>query len=213
MTLISLTVICRLALDLKKQFLKTGNTTHILMKKFTESIKNSIPHFLLLLALSACSQDVLLERKTVLNNKISILLPDKFTIMDSIMLIVKYPAPSNRPTIVYTNDSGSINVAFSHTQTQANQDQLEEIRKILFAQITSNSSISNVSNNTKVINGIKFVLFEFFSEAVDTRVFNHMFITTLENRLLIGNFNCTEEHLSNWKPVGLKIINSIKLLK
>ena len=52
---------------------------------------------------------------------------------------------------------------------------------------------------------------EFVSPAVDTRVYNLMYVTSLDNRLMIGTFNCTETLRAKWEPIGKEIVSSIKL--
>lgn len=60
------------------------------------------------------------------------------------------------------------------------------------------------------INGSEFVTIEFISNAIDTKIYNAMFITTLNGKLLLGTFNCTVNDLNKWKPISKKIISSIK---
>ncbi len=59
-----------------------------------------------------------LEAKSVMNGKLSVLLPSGFTLMGLEMLKAKYPIEGHRPTEVYTNEEGTINTAFNHTQNQ-----------------------------------------------------------------------------------------------
>lgn len=59
-----------------------------------------------------------LEAKSVMNGKLSVLLPAGFTLMGLEMLKAKYPIEGHRPTEVYTNEEGTINTAFNHTQNQ-----------------------------------------------------------------------------------------------
>ena len=161
-------------------------------------------------SLTACTQD--LVDKKVLANKLSIQIPKDFVLMSEDMLNVKYPATSRRPTEVYTNEAGSINIALNYTQNQITLEDLPEMEKVLKNQFISTAGITFSSSEIKSINGQKFVIFDFYSKTVDAKIYNLMFVTSLNNRMLIGTFNCTEEHFSHWKLIGQKIINSLRVL-
>lgn len=181
------------------------------MKKFIKLSRNSIILGFLFFSMTACSQQDLVTKK-VLNNKLSILLPKDFTLMQNEMLEVKYPIAERRPTEVYTDESGAINVALNITQNQVTQEQLPEVEEALKNQFTSTPNITFNSCEIRAINGQKYVILDFYSQAVDTKIYNLMFVTSLNNKMLIGTFNCTVEHLTQWEPVGQKIINSVKVL-
>lgn len=78
-------------------------------------------------------------------------------------------------------------------------------------QFTSTPNITFNSSEIRQINGQTYVILDFYSQAVDTKVYNLIFVTSLNNRMLIGTFNCTLEHLTHWKPIGQKIINSVEI--
>ncbi|NOU15927.1 MAG: hypothetical protein HOO91_00010 [Bacteroidales bacterium] len=61
------------------------------------------------------SSVIQLKSKSVLNKKLVVQLPLGFTLMDFEMLKAKYPIEGHRPTEVYTNEEGTINIAFNHT--------------------------------------------------------------------------------------------------
>lgn len=161
--------------------------------------------------MTACSQQDLVTKK-VLNNKLSILLPKDFVLMQNEMLELKYPIAERRPTEVYTDESGAINIALNLTQNQVTIEELPEMEKALRHQFTNTSNITFNFSEIRTINGHKYIVIDFYSQAVDTKIYNLMFVTSINNRILIGTFNCTIEHFVQWKPVGLKIINSLKII-
>jgi hypothetical protein len=165
----------------------------------------------LIYSLTACSQQDLVSKK-VLSNKLNILIPKDFGLMSEDMLNAKYPIAGKRPSEVYTNATGSINIALNLTQNQVTQDKLPEVETALKNQFTSTSNITFNSSELRTINGHKYVILDFYSQAVDTKIYNLMFVTSLNNKMIIGTFNCTIEHLTQWKPIGQKIINSINIL-
>lgn len=56
------------------------------------------------------NSDIKLHEHLLLDNQLSISIPDSFAQMDEEMLKLKYPS-ERRPTIVFTNAKGSVNVA------------------------------------------------------------------------------------------------------
>lgn len=151
-----------------------------------------------------------LKEKKVLNDKISLLLPLDFKLMDNETLIIKYPNTGNRPTEVYTNDKGSINIAFNHTTNALRKEELSQVKTVIRQQLLNTKGVTIINSSSVKINNIDFVIIEFMSKAIDTEIYNKMFITSLENRLLLGTFNCTSKDLNTWKPISNKIISSIK---
>lgn len=185
-----------------------------MVKKYIKVIlKETFISVVLLFAysLTSYSQQELVSKR-VLGNKLNILIPKDFVSMSEDMLNAKYPIAGKRPSEVYTNATGSINIALNLTQNQITQDQLPEVETALKNQFTSTPNITFNSSEIRAINGQKYVIFDFYSQAVDTKIYNLMFVTSLNNKMLIGTFNCTVVHLTQWKPIGQKIINSVKVL-
>lgn len=151
-----------------------------------------------------------LDTKTVLSGKVEIFLPEDFELMKAEMLSLKYPMEGRRPTEVYTNKNGSINVAFNHTNNQATQEQLPQYQQ-LFKRQFNQPQIEFIKSEISVINGRDFIIMEFITPAADSKIYNLMFITSLENQLLLGTFNCTTNKLPEWESKGKKIVNSIKV--
>src|SRR5690349_14628301 len=93
-------------------------------------MKNIKFAFILLVAfgmVSATLHEIILDKKTILNNKVEIKIPREFDIMQEEHLKIKYPA-ENRPTLVYTDKSTQINVAFNHIPSKANQDMIDDYK-------------------------------------------------------------------------------------
>lgn len=154
--------------------------------------------------------EVLLVKKSVLNGKASLLIPDDFALMDVNTIARKYPVAGHRPSEVYTNQNGTINIALNHTANNANESDLEGVKKIMDAQFQK-PPFEFLRSDIKILNGKKFVILEFVSPAVDTKIYNLMAITSLEGRLAMITFNCTNNHVKDWKQVGKKIIESIEI--
>jgi len=152
-----------------------------------------------------------LEPRVILDDKVEVLLPSEFEIMSEDMLTVKYPS-GNRPTLVYTNESGTVNLAANHTVNQMTLAQLPGALGAFtqqFEQIYPTAQWYR-KEMTK-INERDFVVLELITPAVDTEIYNLMFVTSLDGRMLMFSFNCTTDLLGEWKSQGQQIMESVKV--
>jgi hypothetical protein len=162
---------------------------------------------------SAATAAPQLARKSVLNGKVSLLVPTGFKPMDKEMLAFKYPS-ERRPPLVFTNEKGSVNVAINHTAGRVPPGQLRELHRQLEAGLRQQQpSAEWIRSEVTQINGRGFVVVETRTQAADTKVRNMMLATPYESRLLLISFNTTQDLESEWAPVGRRIINSVKLKK
>ena len=141
-----------------------------------------------------------------------VFIPSGFALMDEATLKARYPLEGRRPTEVYTNTEGTIYIAFNHTQTRGGITDLPQF-KMVFERQFNQPGINFKKSELKPINGTDFIILEFITPSPDGEVYNRMFITSLENRLLMGTFNCTVSHLQEWQPIADKIVNSLEVLK
>lgn len=153
-------------------------------------------------------QTIELEKKQLFSNKVELLLPKSFGIMPEEMLKLKYPG-SNRPTLVYSDEDGTVNIAFNHTTSKAAQAQIETYKNVFVNTFkTTYPTAEWTGSGVKEINGRKVGFLELTTQAVDTKIYNYLFFTDLDGRLLICTFNCTVEKKPEWAEVAKKIVNS-----
>jgi len=150
-----------------------------------------------------------LEKKSIFNDKVEILLPKEFEIMSEEMMAVKYPN-GRRPTLVYTDKTGGINVAFNHTANKITSDQFESYKESLVSMFKNlYPSAEWKGTGIKEINGRKVGYIELITPAVDTKIYNLMFFTDLDGRLLLCTFNCVEKKQADWAESAQQIMNSL----
>lgn len=152
-----------------------------------------------------------LEERSLLGNKVSLLLPKQFGLMGEEMLKLKYPT-DRRPAVVYTNDDGTVDVALNHTNNRVTLSQLPELHKVVENTFKNlYPSATWFRNEILEINGRNYFLLDLRTPGVDTEIRNIMLGTSLEGRFLIISFNATKNLESAWVPVGNKIIQSVKI--
>ncbi len=151
-----------------------------------------------------------LARKAVQSGKATVLIPEGFELMDAGMLASKYPQAGHRPEEVYTNKEGTINIALNYTQNKAEEKDLPDIQKTMEKQF-NHPTIEFIQSSMQEINGRKYIRLEFVTPAADSRIYNLLQITSLEGRLAMFTFNCTENYRKDWEATGKEIMQSIEM--
>src|SRR5688500_454772 len=161
--------------------------------------------------ISATLHEIILVNKTILNDKVDIKIPQEFNIMQEEHLKIKYPA-ENRPELVYTDQSTQINVAFNHIKSKANQDMIEDYKSNFVDVFKKRFPDAEwIADGVTEINGKKVGYLELITPAVDTKIYNLLFFTDLEGKLLLCTFNCTEGYKEHWEPSAKEIMNSLTI--
>ena len=62
-----------------------------------------------------------------------------------------------------------------------------------------------------IINGRKVGYLKLITDAIDQRVYNYVFLTYCDGRLLIGTFNCVEKLLPKWESTSEEIVQSLRV--
>lgn len=157
------------------------------------------------------SLKVVLETKSVFNGKVSLLIPKDFTVMSDAAREAKYPA-AQRPALAFTNMAGTVNVAFSHTQTPMTAAQLPGAVSQLEGTSRKLVPASDwIRTETPTIAREKWFTFEFRSKAIDMTIRNLLAGTSLDNRLFLVTINVPEADEQFWMPVATTIVQSLRL--
>lgn len=164
---------------------------------------------------SADSADTIftLRERPIFNGALRIAMPPDFAPLNAAELERKYPDEQQRPSIVYANRTGAVNVAFTYTKRAMAPEGLERLQKDLAAHFAATSGIELKESALRTINGQTFVTLEFYSSGVDLDAYNLMFATSVADRLLICSFNCTVDILIPWKERGARMVESVRIPK
>lgn len=159
--------------------------------------------------IAASASGIELEKKSLLNNQIELKIPKGFTLMSEKILKVKYPM-ERRPTLVYTDQTGGINVALNLTENQVNQALMSSYTDNFvqsFKQVYASAKWKG--SGVKTINGRQVGYLELVTPALDTNIYNLMVFTDLHGKLLICSFNCTEKSIKDWESIAKEIMQSL----
>jgi len=167
--------------------------------------------FLTAISLIGIFLPVELEKRTLLDNKIEILVPKGWKPMSEDLIKIKYPG-SKPPKYVLSDVSGGISLAFNHTDSRATQEQVETYKGFLKKSLESAFEDEEwIEEGIKEINGRKVGLFKLITNTSSGKIYNQMFFTDLDGKLLIISFNVVENKMKDWKTVADEIMNSLAL--
>lgn len=177
---------------------------------FRRSCFCAIVLVLVLICLSSTTYSQLSQRN-ILSNTVSIKLPSSFSIMDAKTLSFKYPL-NNKPSEVYTNAEATVNIAFKKTEQRLSNANVFTEGKKLESQLVSSGKV-RLAKSEQMKSGNKNIhVFSFYSEAIDTKVYNIMFVFAVKDKMVVGSFNCTYLLQSQWQQTAYEIIRSIKVV-
>lgn len=176
-----------------------------------KNLKLFILGIIILPLLSVAPDKVDFTTKSLLEDKIELKIPKDFDIMSEELIKLKYPS-DRRPTLVYSNETGEINVALNLTDNKANQDLIEPyVENLVTTFKNMYPSAKWKDSGTKVINGKKVGYLKLITPAIDTKIYNVLFFTDLDGKLLLCTFNCTEKNIKKWGTAGDEIMNSLQI--
>jgi len=154
---------------------------------------------------------ILLIKTAVYSGKVKVFIPDSFSVMTEEMLKLKYPT-DNRPTLVYTNESGSVNIVFNHTQNRIKKaDYPEFIESFKAALANQYPTAQFYRTGIETINGNSVGIIELITPAIDTDIYNLMWFAELDGRILLISFNCTIDQKDDWIEAANFILESFEL--
>jgi hypothetical protein len=127
------------------------------------------------------------------------------------MLRLKYPQ-ERRPTVVYTDPTGSVNVTVNHTANPVRPTDVPAVHSAV-ESVFKNLYPSARWYGSRLfrIGGKPFFMLDLRTPAIDTEVRNLIIGTSFEGRLLLFTFNTIRELETTWIPVGIKILHSIRI--
>lgn len=141
---------------------------------------------------------------------LSVYLPSDFVDMPVELAKIKYPM-EQRPGIIKTNETTSINFTFHLLEEPCGNGQIEPLND-LFYQSVKRAYPSNSFFEKKVeeVNGMSVGWFDFVSTGFDQKIYNIMYCLPLNGQLLLGVFNCPASETENWKEAALQVMRSLK---
>jgi hypothetical protein len=152
------------------------------------------------------------QEMSFFEDQLKIHLPTAFFDMPTELAKVKYPS-SDRPQIIKTEDTGSINITLNRIPNNVCEDQIPEVKdglKTILKRL--NPSYLFFEEGVETIGEKPVGFFEFKSPTLDKPLFNLMFVTTMDRDVLMVTFNCPYEDYREWRPIARQIMQSLQVI-
>lgn len=149
------------------------------------------------------------EETLLYDGRLGIMLPKTFIEMPQQMKEIKYPS-SDRPQIIKTNLLGSVNFTFSLLEINCGIQQVSDCTnqlKYILEKVMSQYTFSDeYDGSTK--NGT-YKAFEYYSNALDAKLYTLVFGASIDGKFLLGGFNCKASDKDWWLKSAIQVCESI----
>ena len=150
-----------------------------------------------------------LDTVSILNNKVKLLAPKELSSMTDEMWTLKYQKRT-RPIMVLTDEDGLVNLIGDMTQQPAREDQMASFKDTQIRLLKSKRpDLQLLSDGVKTINNKKVGYFKFLTQAIDQKIFNYYFFTTVDGKIILFTFNCVEKLRKEWELTADTIVGSL----
>ena len=136
------------------------------------------------------------KRVYLYERRLSFVPPESFTPPSDEVIRKKFPNAITAAT-VYANERATTSVAFSYyPKEELTPERLPELKSSMKSFLDKQQpGIEWLKHELVEINGVTWVHFEFLSPARDSKIHNDMLFTSVNRRMVLFNFNSTNnEH-------------------
>lgn len=160
----------------------------------------------------AQSKSADMRRVALFDGLVSFEPPPEFSRLSEEIISAKFPEAKG-PGIVYGNSRTTVSIAITYPlQRVLRPEQLPDFKSFMESFIEKQKKgMQWLKKELVEINGQRWIHFEFISQAVDTKIHNHMYLTAMEERMLMFNFNSTIEEYDGYKDALERSKDSIQI--
>ena len=142
--------------------------------------------------------------------KMQMRIPESFTDMPLEIARIKYPA-EQRPKIIKMNEDGSINITLGLYPEMLKKEAVQECIDTLQTVIERmNPANRFFEKQVLVEEQLTVGYFDYKSNALDSDLYNIMFVTPIAGKTMLGTFNCKMSDKDDWSILALQMMMSIK---
>lgn len=158
----------------------------------------------------AGDQKLVFMEQEIVKNQMWMWLPKQFTLLSKEYAKIKYPS-ENRPALIYSNPETTVNLTFSHKQEKLAAGQEAEVcdafgqvmRRLYPTCRILQQGLVQARNNQAA-------WMDFVVPAMDTAIYNLLFVTPVKGRMLIGTCNCPQPDQEDWEDLFVQMITTIR---
>ena len=144
-----------------------------------------------------------LQKVTVIDQKVEILVPKDLTKMTDQFWNIKYPNRT-RPILALSDDNGEINLLADMTSQELSEKQLSAYKDFRIDHLKQGPSNVKILEDSIIdVNKKKVGYIKFSSQAIDQSIFNYYFFIIVDGKVLLFTFNCIEKFRANGKSLQI----------
>ena len=154
---------------------------------------------------------VRLEPRTMVSDQVSLLMPVGLELMDAETLAFKYPSDP-RPTEVYTDETGLLNLIVNHTaeaMTPEGLDQARQFTEQMFGKM--DPTVEWIASEMRTVQGRDWFHLDFRSTASGYSIRNMMSATSLDGTMLMVTVNMTDNLEPAWAETAGAVLASVQV--
>lgn len=152
-----------------------------------------------------------LEPRSMVEGRVSLLMPAGLELMDEEALAFKYPS-DRRPTQVYTDESGMLNLIVNHTAESMAAEGLDQARQFteeMFGKMDPTAEW--VASEMRTVQGREWFYLDFRSTASGLPIRNMMAATSLGGTMLMVSANMTDALEADWVAPVEAVLASVQV--
>ena len=150
------------------------------------------------------------EKEWLFDHKMQIMLPASFTDMTMEMAKLKYPM-EQRPQVIKTNEGTDINFTFSLINQPLVNSQVKQVRDSLKKIIKRvRPDMRFMEEGLEETEERTIGWYELTYNGLDEKLYNIMYFTPVDGKMMHGIFNCPIREAENWKPVVFQLMRTIQ---
>lgn len=153
------------------------------------------------------------EERSFYDDNVKLLIPKDFIDMPQHLREIKYPS-SQRPEIILTDESSSINIMLNRIDSSLNEKQVKELTDGMKA-ILKKVNPANIffTDGIEKVDEKNIGYFEFKSPAMDGFIYNLMFFFEFKGKTVMGTFCCRYDEYKDWREVAFQVMKSLRVTK
>ena len=156
---------------------------------------------------------VYFEERLLVEEKITMMVPEAFEEMSNEVARIKYPS-EDRPNLILTDQTTAMNLMFNHMDQEIKNENVEDLRdQVINGMTRLNPGIKTQGQGVEVISDRNVAYVEFTNPALDGKLYNLMYFLELEGRSLMVSFNCQTKNIKYWKEAAFEMMHSIKIVQ
>lgn len=150
------------------------------------------------------------EEMELVEGKLAMYMPSEFGQLDESLVESKYPNIL-RPQYIYSDKTTRVNITFTIDNKTIDSEEVEELKENLICLLTDLHPEYEIIDDEIIQAGDSSIAtFGFTKSTLDGDIYQLLFLTSLNEKLLIGGFNCNVNVKDEWYPVLHQMIQTIR---